>query len=326
MIIEEMGDIINDDVFLRLTGFCETNSPIIKIEGFSAGSSIKIKAAKYLIDDAIINTNLVDSKHFIESSSGNMGVALSIIAASKSLRFTCVADANTSEQNIKTMRALGAEVIIISQKDEKGGYLGNRLNYIKSRLNEDPSLIWLNQYANPGNVKSHYSLTAKSIHQSIGDVDYLVIGAGTTGTLMGCAEYFRVHSPNTKIIAVDSVGSVTFGTEAGPRYLPGLGASVLPPFFNEIHIDQLIQVSELEAVKVCREIAQKYGYLAGASTGTVLAGLRAVSNRFKESDKVVAISPDLGGGYVSTVFNNEWCEDKFGFIAERESEAYAKAI
>ncbi|WP_353500354.1 2,3-diaminopropionate biosynthesis protein SbnA [Vibrio chaetopteri] len=326
MIVEDISDIINDDVFLRLTDFCETNSPILKIEGLSASGSIKIKAAKYLLEDALINTNLSNSKHFIESSSGNMGVALSIIAASKSLRFTCVADANTSEQNIKTMRALGTEVIIITQKDEKGGYLGNRLSYIKSRLNEDPSLIWLNQYANPGNVKSHYSLTAKSIHQSIGDVDYLVIGAGTTGTLMGCAEYFRVHSPNTKVIAVDSVGSVTFGTQAGPRFLPGLGASVLPPFFNETHVDQLIQVPEIQAVKMCREIAQKYGYLAGASTGTVLAGLKSVSHRFKESDKVVAISPDLGAGYVSTVFNNEWCEEKYGFIAERENEEYAKAI
>ena len=249
-----------------------------------------------------------------------MGVALSIIAASKSLIFTCVADANTSEQNIRTMRALGAEVIIIDQKDEKGGYLGNRLKYIKRKLQEDRSLVWLNQYSNPGNVKSHYSLTAKSIHHAIGDVDYLIIGAGTTGTLMGCSEYFRVHSPNTKVIAVDSVGSVTFGVEPGPRYLPGLGASVQPPFFSSLYLDRLIQVPEQDAVKVCRELAERYGYLAGASTGTVLAGVRSISRLFKETDKVVAISPDLGSGYVNTVYSNEWCEEKFGSLVNGESQ------
>ncbi|KUI97642.1 2,3-diaminopropionate biosynthesis protein SbnA [Vibrio sp. MEBiC08052] len=312
MIVESMSDIINDDIFLKLNDFCENNSPILKIEGLSAGGSIKIKAAKYLIDDALKNSNLSKNKRFIESSSGNMGVALSIIAASNSLNFTCVADVNTSEQNIRTMRALGAEVIVITQKDDKGGYLGNRLKYIEHKLKEDNSLIWLNQYSNPGNVKSHYSLTAKSIYKSIGEIDYLVIGAGTTGTLMGCAEYFRIHSPNTKIVAVDSVGSVTFGAEAGPRYLPGLGASVQPPFFNASYIDKLIQVPESETILMCRELAEKYGYLAGASTGTVLAGIRKISKLFKQSDKVVAISPDLGSGYVNTVFNREWCEKKFG--------------
>ncbi|KYN62871.1 2,3-diaminopropionate biosynthesis protein SbnA [Pantoea agglomerans] len=312
MQLESVDKIINDNIFLKFKGFTCDIDVFVKVEGMNAGGSIKMKTAKALINDAIEEKGLLKSKRFIESSSGNLGLSLSIIAAAKGLHFTCVVDKNTSTQNVKMMRALGTEVIIIEHKDAQGGYLGNRLAYIHSAIEKDPALIWLNQYQNMANPAVHAEMTAKSILAEFGKVDYLFIGAGTTGTLMGCARFFRRYSPETTLIAVDSIGSITFGTPGSIRHLPGLGSSVQPHFFDESQIDLLIQIPEAETVATCRDIARRFGYLGGASTGTVLAAVKRLHMDIARDANVVAISPDMGSGYVDTVYNDEWCYRTFG--------------
>ncbi|RMO78451.1 2,3-diaminopropionate biosynthesis protein SbnA [Pseudomonas syringae group genomosp. 3] len=312
MKFSSVDKIINDNAFLKINDLYGNSNLFLKIEGMNAGGSIKMKTAIALISDALKNKSLKNKGRIIESSSGNLGLALSVIAASKGLHFTCVVDKNTSNQNIKMMRALGAQVVIIEQKDEQGGYLGNRLAYIKSAIKRDPELIWLNQYQNEANPNIHAEMTARSILNEFEKIDYLFIGAGTTGTLMGCTRVFRRDSPETKIIAVDSVGSVTFGTAGSSRYLPGLGSSVLPHFFNKDHIDLMIQIPEAEAVASCREVARRFGYLGGASTGTVLAAFKRLQPEIAQDAVVVAISPDMGAGYIDTVYNDTWCDTHFG--------------
>jgi len=312
MRLESVDEIINDDIFLKFKAFTCGIDVFVKVEGMNAGGSIKMKTAKALINDAIEEKGLLKSKRFIESSSGNLGLSLSIIAAARGLHFTCVVDKNTSTQNVKMMRALGTEVIIIEHKDAQGGYLGNRLAYIRSAIEKDPALIWLNQYKNMANPTVHAEMTAKSILAEFGKVDYLFIGAGTTGTLMGCARFFRRYSPETTLIAVDSIGSITFGTPGAIRHLPGLGSSVQPHFFDETQIDLLIQIHEAETVATCRDIARRFGYLGGASTGTILAAVKRLHKDIAGGANVVAISPDMGSGYVDTVYNDEWCYRTFG--------------
>nr|AFJ97208.1 cysteine syntase [Pantoea agglomerans] len=312
MQLESVDKIINDNIFVKFKGFTCDIDVFVKVEGMNAGGSIKMKTAKALINDAIEEKGLLKSKRFIESSSGNLGLSLSIIAAAKGLHFTCVVDKNTSTQNVKMMRALETEVIIIEHKDAQGGYLGNRLAYIHSAIEKDPALIWLNQYQNMANPAVHAEMTAKSILAEFGKVDYLFIGAGTTGTLMGCARFFRRYSPETTLIAVDSIGSITFGTPGSIRHLPGLGSSVQPHFFDESQIDLLIQIPEAETVATCRDIARRFGYLGGASTGTVLAAVKRLHMDIARDANVVAISPDMGSGYVDTVYNDEWCYRTFG--------------
>jgi len=304
--------VLNDKIFLILNNYSTNGNIYLKLEGFNPGSSIKIKTAVALVKDAEEHGELRVNRKMIESSSGNLGMSLSMIAAARGYRFTCVVDANTSEQAIGTMRAFGTDVVVIDRRDAQGGYLAHRLAYIHEALARDAKLIWLNQYQNAANPIIHSEMTARSIHQEFERVDYLFIGAGTTGTLMGCVDYFRRHSPATRLIAVDSEGSVTFGTPGGRRNLPGLGSSVMPYFFDRTRVDRLVQIPESETIAACRELAQRYGSLCGASTGTVLSAVKRLANDFKADDTVVAISPDLGGAYVNTVFNDAWCDETYG--------------
>ncbi|WP_047249845.1 2,3-diaminopropionate biosynthesis protein SbnA [Chromobacterium subtsugae] len=303
---------VSDDIFLRLEQFSPSGDVHLKIEGFNPGGSIKIKTAMALIRDAEERGQLAARKKIIESSSGNLGLALSQIAAARGYDFVCVVDKNTSAQNIGMMRALGTTVVVIEQRDEHNGYLGNRLAYIRQAIARDPERIWLNQYQNPANPAVHADMTARAILNEFGSVDYLFVGAGTTGTLMGCAAFFRGHSPQTRLIAVDSVGSVTFGTPGQARYLPGLGSSVQPHFFDAAAVDRLIQIPEAETIAACRDVALRYGYLGGASTGTVLAAVRRLHAELPTDAVVVAISPDLGNGYLDTVYDDDWCDQRFG--------------
>jgi cysteine synthase A len=312
MIFTQTEEIINNEIFLKVREFAYGNDVYLKLEGFNPGGSIKAKTALALVRDAEEHRDLRRTRRYIESSSGNLGAALSVIAADRNYKFICVTDKNTSEQNIQMMRALGTEVVIIDQRDAQGGYLANRLKYIREKLEEDPGLIWLNQYQNQANPAIHAELTASAILKQFGRVDYLFVGAGTTGTLMGVTRHFRAHSPKTKIIAVDSVGSITFGGPGQKRYLSGLGASVMPHFFDAAQIDRLISIPEAETIANCRDVARRFGYMGGASTGTVLAGIRRMEAEIDDDAVVVGISPDLGNFYLNTVYDDEWCDRTYG--------------
>ncbi|MEB0311659.1 2,3-diaminopropionate biosynthesis protein SbnA, partial [Pseudomonas sp. 10B1] len=312
MKFRHVEEILHDNTFLELENFTSGRNIYLKLEGYNPGGSIKMKTAYALIYAAEEKNDLKNKKKFIESSSGNLGVALSIISASKGYKFTCVVDVNTSRQCIETMRALNTSVVIIDTQDEQGGYLSNRFAYIRNAIGLDSDLIWLNQYENFANPEAHYKLTAKAIFEEFDQVDYLFVGTGTAGTLMGCAEFIRRHSLQTKLIAVDSEGSVTFGTPGYRRYLPGLGASVMPHFFNRNGLDRLIQIPEVETVAACRDSARRFGNFCGASTGTVLAAVKSISAEFPPDAVVVAISPDLGNTYVDTVYSDTWCDHTFG--------------
>ncbi|EFP95683.1 2,3-diaminopropionate biosynthesis protein SbnA [Vibrio caribbeanicus] len=311
MIFKKIDDVLHDDVFLEINGLIDDLDVIIKLECFNLGHSIKLKTAKALIDAAEVDGIDASKNRIIESSSGNLGVALSAICASRNYDFTCVVDKNTLKSNIKQMEAYGAKVIVIDKPDNRDGYLGSRIRYIKEQLSYDKDLIWLNQYRNPANIEAHSSKTAQKIINEFPNLDYLFVGAGTTGTLMGCVDAFKNQLPKTKIIAVDSIGSVTFGAPRSKRHIPGLGASVMPFFFDDEYLTDKIQVSEIETIKMCREIASKYGYLPGGSTGTVVAAIKKYASKIPKGSSVVAISPDSGERYVSTIYCDEWVHKNY---------------
>lgn len=220
MIHANTMDVVMDEVFVALPYLSRHADVFLKVEGLNPAGSIKLKTAVGLVEDAERRGVLSVGVPVIESSSGNLGVALSCICAAKGYRFTCVVDPNTSDSAIAHMRALGTEVVVVRKTDSNGGYLNSRIDYIKDRLRHRPEMVWLNQYANPANPAVHYERTGRSLLAGLQHIDYLFVGAGSTGTFVGCATYLHEHSPHTRIIAVDSVGSVTFGTAAGPRRIP----------------------------------------------------------------------------------------------------------
>ncbi|MDG4830669.1 2,3-diaminopropionate biosynthesis protein SbnA [Solwaraspora sp. WMMD1047] len=312
MIYEHAYEIILDDVFLHLTGVAEHLDLYLKVEGLNPAGSIKLKTALNMVTDAEQRGILRPGGRLVESSSGSLGVALAQVSAEKGYRFLCVTDPNTSAQCVAVMRALGADVVGVDRLDASGGYLGSRISYIEQLLTEDPDLVWLNQYANPANWFVHDQCTAAAITAQFPDLDFLFVGAGTSGTLMGCVSHFRTASPGTRIVAVDAVGSVNFGFPAGPRYIPGIGASRRPEIFRPEVVDDLVLVSEPDTVRTCRWLARQHGLFVGGSTGSVVSAILQRAPDLPAGSRVVGISPDLGDRYVRTIYDDAWVTERFG--------------
>jgi cysteine synthase A len=307
---ETISDIVHDRTFLKVSGLGPDF--LLKLESLNPAGSIKLKTAAGLVDDLQRRGLLSPDTILIESSSGNLGVALAMLCAERGIAFTCVVDPNTSNHNIRMMRSYGATVIRVDTPYANGGYLGTRIALIRDRVASDPRYVWLNQYENDANPRVHARTTARSISREVGHVDYLFVGAGTTGTLMGCVRHFRRHHPTTRIIAVDSVGSVTFDTPAGRRFIPGLGTSQRPPIFRIEGIHALEMVPESRTVAMCRVLARTKGLLVGGSTATVIAAVHAWRERIESGAVVVALSPDWGERYLDTLYDDQWVEQRFG--------------
>jgi len=287
-------------------------SLFLKCEGFNFAGSIKLKAATEMVEAACREGVLRPGSVLVESSSGNLGVALSMIAASKGYRFLCVTDSRCNLSTRLLMEALGSEVHTITEPDPAGGFLGARLDYVRALCASDDRFVWLNQYTNQGNWQAHYRTTAPAIARQFPQLDVLFIGAGTTGTLMGCARWFREWHRPVRIVAVDSFGSVIFGGRPGRRMIPGLGMTVRPPLLDEAYVDDVVRVEEADAIRACHRLARR-GFLFGGSTGTVVNGATDWLERHDASGlTAVAIAPDLGERYLDTVYQTNWIEAIYG--------------
>jgi len=284
----------------------------LKCEGFNFAGSIKLKAASEMIEAAERDGVLTPGSVLVESSSGNLGVALSMIAASKGYGFLCVTDSRCNLSTRRLMQAFGSQVHVITEPDPVGGLLGARINYVRSVCASDDRYVWLNQYANPQNWKAHYRNTAPAIARQFPQLDVLFVGAGTCGTLMGCARYFREWHPRVRVVAVDSVGSVTFGGPPGRRMIPGVGTGVRPPMLDESYVDDVVCVEEADTIRACHRLAAR-GFLFGGSTGTVVSGAMDWLTRHDVHDQTaVAIAPDFGERYLDTVYQANWVMDLYG--------------
>ncbi|WEB46011.1 MULTISPECIES: 2,3-diaminopropionate biosynthesis protein SbnA [Streptomyces] len=289
-------------------------SPVyLKCEGFNFAGSIKLKAAATMVEEAEKAGLLTRDSILVESSSGNLGVALSMIAATRGYRFLCVTDSRCNPATRRMMEALGAEVHTVTEPDGEGGFLGARLSHVHDLCAADSRYVWLNQYTNEFNWIAHHRITAPAIAQRFPNLDVLFVGAGTTGTLMGCARYFRESGRPVTVVAVDTVGSVTFGGLPQPRMIPGLGAGVRPQLLDPACIDDVVMVPEPETVRACHRLAAA-GFLFGGSTGTVVAGAQRWLARHRPDAELtaVAIAPDLGERYLDTLYQETWVREVYG--------------
>ncbi|MFF4794401.1 2,3-diaminopropionate biosynthesis protein SbnA [Streptomyces sp. NPDC001276] len=290
-----------DDLYVDLEKIFEY--PLfLKCEGFNFAGSIKLKAALEMVETAERDGQLTPDSVLVESSSGNLGVALSMIAANKGYQFVCVTDSRCNPATRKMMEALGSQVHVITEPDPAGGLLGARIEHVKALCARDERYVWLNQYTNPSNSTAHYQHTAPAIARQFPDLDVLFIGAGTTGTLMGCARYFRTWHRPVHVVAIDTIGSVTFGGTPGHRTIPGLGTSIRPPLLDESYIDDVVHVEEADTIRTCHRLA-RHGFLFGGSTGTIVSGAMTWLARHKKQNlTATAIAPDLGERYLETIY------------------------
>lgn len=287
-------------------------SLFLKCEGFNFAGSIKLKAANEMVAAAERDGILQPGSVLVESSSGNLGVALSMIAASKGYRFLCVTDSRCNLSTRLLMEALGSQVYCVTEPDPVSGLLGARIAYIRALCASDRRYVWLNQYTNPANWKVHYRTTAPALVRQFPELDVLFVGAGTTGTLMGCAQFFRQWHRPVRIVAVDSAGSVTFGGQPGRRMIPGLGMSIPPPLLDRAYVDEAVIVEEADTIRACHRMARR-GFLFGGSTGTVVSGAMSwLTANDGAGLTAAALAPDLGERYLDTVYHTNWLQAIYG--------------
>ncbi len=301
---------------LQLNNFFNVSKVFLKMEGYNEAGSIKLKTATYLIQDLEHKGKVIKGvSTVIESSSGNLGVALAIVCQKKGYNFLCIMDENAPSDSISLIKKHGGQVLIVNKIDKSNSILQARIEMVDRLLLENTTYVWTNQYGNYANVLAHKETTGPEIVNQFGNVDYLFIGTSTTGTLAGCSQYLHAYSPQTIIIAVEPSGSVTFGGNPSKRILPGLGAGVRPQIADCCYYDKVMYVSEPETIRMCHHIKKRYFTLIGCSTGTVLCAVKQYfqeSDTFKKGQKVVVISPDTGEKYQNTVYNREWVFHNYG--------------
>jgi cysteine synthase A len=333
MIIDSALDLIFRDLFYRLPAFAGSHDVFLKLEGFNVSGSIKIKTAIKLVED--LEQRGVARPHetvLVESSSGNLGLALSLVCAVKGYEFICVTDPNANRSAIRGIELYGGKVIVVEERDPANGYLGSRLKRIDEILRSNPNAIWLNQYANVANKNAHAEQTANEIAREFERVDWVFVGTGTTGTLAGVSERLHQRFPDIKVVAVEPVGSVTFGGAPAKRNIPGIGTSVRPKLAELAKPDRIVEVSEAKTVEACLSFVRDYHLLVGGSTGTVLAAVQRLAPEFRSGETIVAISPDLGEKYLDTVYDPIWVDQmiKSAEVADPEGvgleQAYATVV
>jgi 2,3-diaminopropionate biosynthesis protein SbnA len=279
----------------------------LKLEGATPGRSVKDRTAEALLEDLEQRGCLERDSIIVESTSGNLGVALARLVQARGLEFLAVVDPKTTPENLARMRQLGASVQVVDTADDKGGYLMTRLARVRELCASSTRYVWTNQYANPANPRAHYTTTAPEIYAQLGGrVDAVFVPVSTGGTLAGLSRYFRCISPSTAVIAVDSRGSVVLGGSPGPRLLTGIGSSLPSTFLTPDMYDASVQVADAEAFAFCRALFAATGIKVGGSSGAVLAACATYCAANPRLERVVCLCADGGQNYDASIYDDRW--------------------
>jgi len=297
---------------------------LAKIETTNPGNSIKDRMALKMIEDAEKSGKLKPGGTIIEGTSGNTGMGLAIAAVIKGYKCIFTSTDKQSKEKFDALRAFGAEVIVcptnVEPEDPRSYYS------VSSRLEREVPNSWKpNQYDNLSNSQAHYEQTGPEIwEQTEGKVTHIIVGVGTGGTISGTARFLKEKNPAIQVLGIDTYGSVfkkyketgEFDkNEIYPYITEGIGEDFLPQNVDFSLIDHFEKVTDKDAALMTREIARKEGIFAGNSTGSAVAGLLQMKDRFKAGDVVVIIFPDHGTRYLGKMYNDDWLRDR-GFLKD----------
>jgi cysteine synthase A len=298
-----------------------------KLEGLNPGGSTKDRPAFSIIQHGIDSGRIGPDTVVVESSSGNMGIGLAQACAYHGLRFICVIDPKTTQQNMRLLKAYGAEVDVVLEPDEvTGEFLQARLNRVKKLLATLDNTFWPNQYAHRYNPIAHHQTMHEIISELNGEVDFLFCATSTCGTIRGCAEYVRSHNLQTRIFAVDAVGSVIFGGVNDKRLLPGHGSAVRPAHYHPYIAERCVHITDLECVLGCRRLVRQEAILAGGSSGAVLMAVERVKEEIPRDATCAVIFADRGERYLDTIYSDAWVTEHFGDIEHLWQEPKEAAV
>ena len=272
---------------------------LAKLESHNPCGSIKDRIALAMIKDAEEKDLIKPDTVIIEPTSGNTGIGLACICAAKGYKFILTMPESMSIERRKLLRLFGAEIVLTPADKGMPGAVEKAEQLVK----ENPTAFMPQQFNNPANPQIHRETTAMEIWADTdGNVDIFVCGVGTGGTLTGCAEVLKHHNKNLKAVAVEPKDSpILSGGKPGPHKIQGIGAGFVPNVLDVKLIDEIIQVSNEDAMQTARQLAAKEGILAGISSGAAMWAAIQLSHRPEIKGKtIVVILPDTGERYIST--------------------------
>lgn len=285
-----------------------------KLEMFNPGGSTKDRTARLMVLKAFEEGKITQNSTVVESSSGNMAIGLAQICRYLNLNLIVVTDPKINRRTVDLLHVYGARIERVTMSDAKGNYLNNRLERVGQLLDTIPDSYWPNQYANDLNPAAHYETMKEIVNSCPEPPDYILAATSTCGTIMGCAKYLREQKLKTKVVAVDAVGSVIFGSSQSSRLIPGHGAGRKSDLLDEKVIDHVLHMSDKECVIGCRRLLQREAILAGGSAGAVVMAAEKLQSVIPEGSRCAMIFSDSGERYLDTIFNDRWVESHFDKI------------
>ncbi|MGG7447466.1 pyridoxal-phosphate dependent enzyme [Kosakonia oryzendophytica] len=313
-VFHSVTELIGQTPLLQLhkldSGPCEL---FLKLENQNPGGSIKDRVALSMINEAERLGLLSPGGTIIEATAGNTGLGLALIAAQKGYSLVLVVPDKMSREKIFHLRALGANVVL-TRSDVNKGHPAYYQDYAQRLAHETPGAFYIDQFNNPANPLAHTTTTAPEIyHQLDGNIDAIVVGVGSGGTLGGLQAWFAEHSPHTEFVLADPAGSILadqvetghYG-EPGSWLVEGIGEDFIPPLAHIDGVKQAFRVTDREAFATARDLLQQEGILAGSSTGTLLNAALRYCRAQTTPKRVVTFACDSGNKYLSKMFNDDW--------------------
>ena len=302
-VYDSFAELIGHTPLLRLNNMMKNHGAkaevLAKLEYFNPGGSVKDRVARQMIDDMEADGRLKPGGTIIEPTSGNTGIGLAAVCASRGYKLILTMPDTMSIERRKLAAVYGASVVLTPGAEGMPGAIAKA----EALAKEIPGAIVAGQFVNPSNPKAHVGTTGPEIWEDTeGRVDAFVAGAGTGGTINGTGLYLKEKNPAIQIVAIEpETSAVLSGRPAGPHGLQGIGAGFIPEVLRTDVLDQIVCVTDAQALDTARELAKQEGILCGISAGAALyAALELASQPEWEGKRIVVLLPDTGERYLST--------------------------
>lgn len=302
------------------TGPCRL---FLKLELMNPGGSVKDRIGISMIDEAEKRGDIKPGDTLVEATAGNTGIGLALVAAQKGYHLILVLPDKMSQEKIFNLRAMGAEVVL-TRSDVGRGH-PEYYQDMGKRIAEEKGAYFVNQFGNEDNPLAHETTTAPEIFEQLdGEVDAIVVGVGSSGTVSGINKFLQQHAPATELVIADPVGSVVadyvhhgkFG-KSSSWLVEGIGEDFIPSIANFDGVKKAYSISDAESFSAARELLLTEGLLVGSSSGTLLSAALRYCREQKDAKRVVTFACDTGNKYLSKLFNDFWLEDQ-GFIERQQ--------